>query len=238
MTYNDKVVLITGGCGGIGSYLTRKYLELGAKVMVFDIAPSNNSAADYYMVDLGNPEQIEAAFADIKAKYGAIHVLINNAAITSLCKPVMELTPDEFSRVIDVNLTGAFVCAREFVKANKGEPYGRIVNIASTRWHQNEAGWEAYGASKGGIVSLTNSLTVSLSDTPVTVNAISPGWIQTEAYETLSDADHAQHPSGRVGKPQDIVNACLFLTHAENDFVNGANIVVDGGMTKKMIYLD
>ena len=113
-----------------------------------------------------------------------------------------------------------------------------VINIASTRWNQNEAGWEAYGASKGGLVSLTNTLAVSLSATPITVNAVSPGWIQVDGYETLSHADHAQHPSGRVGIPRDIVNACLFLAHEENDFVNGHNLVVDGGMTKRMIYVE
>ena len=88
------------------------------------------------------------------------------------------------------------------------------------------------------MVSLTNSLCVSLSNTNITVNAISPGWIETEEYEHLTLKDHKQHPSGRVGKPQDIVNVCLFLSKEENDFINGANIIVDGGMTKKMIYVE
>lgn len=88
------------------------------------------------------------------------------------------------------------------------------------------------------MVSLTNSLCVSLSNTNITVNAISPGWIETEDYEHLTLEDHKQHPSGRVGKPQDIVNVCLFLSKEENDFINGANIIVDGGMTKKMIYVE
>lgn len=86
------------------------------------------------------------------------------------------------------------------------------------------------------MVSITNSMTISLSDTNITVNAISPGWIQTNNYEELSDEDHKIHPSGRVGKARDIVNACLFITNEENDFLNGENIVIDGGMTKKMIY--
>lgn len=114
--------------------------------------------------------------------------------------------------------------------------YGRIINIASTRWHQNQAGWEAYGASKGGLISLTNTLCVSLSETSITVNAISPGWIQCSEYETLFEEDHRQHPSGRVGVPEDIARMVMFLSAPENDFINGANIVIDGGMTKKMIY--
>ena len=110
-----------------------------------------------------------------------------------------------------------------------------IIAAVEEGW-QNEAGWEAYGASKGGIVSLTNSLCVSLINTGITVNAISPGWIETGDYESLTERDHKQHPSGRVGKPQDILNACLFLCREENDFINGANLIIDGGMTKKMIY--
>nr|WP_269809337.1 SDR family oxidoreductase [Enterovibrio nigricans] len=190
------------------------------------------------MTDLGKKEEVVAAFATIKAQFGVVHVLINNGAISTFNKPVDTLTSEEFANVINVNLVGAFTCISEFIAANAGQTYGRIVNISSTRWHQNEAGWEAYGASKGGLVSLTNSLVVSLSKTPITVNVVSPGWIQTADYDALRDVDHQQHPSGRVGKPKDIVNACQFLTHPDNDFVNGANILVDGGMTKKMIYQD
>ena len=171
-------------------------------------------------------------------RHGTVHVLVNNAALAHFHKPVMEITADEFDNALSVNLRGAFLCAQAFIKANAGQDYGRIINIASTRWNQNEAGWEAYGASKGGLVSLTNTLAVSLSATPITVNAVSPGWIQVDGYETLSHLDHAQHPSGRVGIPRDIVNACLFLAHEENDFVNGHNLVVDGGMTKRMIYIE
>ena len=102
----------------------------------------------------------------------------------------------------------------------------------------SEPGSEGYAASKGGIVSLTHALAISFSEYAITVNSISPGWIQHTAYEMLSDADHKQHPSGRVGTPDDIARTCLFLCAPENDFINGQNVVVDGGMTKKMIYLD
>ena len=107
--------------------------------------------------------------------------------------------------------------------------------MASTRAMQNEPHWDAYGASKGGIVGLTHSLAISLSDRPVTVNAISPGWIHT-SDEALREVDHRQHPSGRVGEADDIVRAVRYLIDRNNDFVNGHNLVVDGGMTKKMIY--
>lgn len=236
--YKDKVVVITGGSQGIGQHLALAYLEQQAKVIVLDIAPNKNPNVDFHLVDLGQAEQIEQAFDEIQRKYGKVDVLINNGAIANFNKPIQQLTFDEFSRVIDVNLKGAFACSRRFIALNHAQSYGRIINIASTRWSQNESGWDAYGASKGGVVSMTQSMAISLSDTPITVNAVSPGWIQVEGYSELDSFDHQQHPSGRVGKAKDIVNACLFLTHPENDFVNGHNLVVDGGMSKKMIYQD
>lgn len=236
--YKDKVVVITGGSQGIGQHLALAYLEQKAKVIVLDIALNKNPDMDFHLVDLGRPEQIEQAFDEIQGKYGKVDVLINNGAIANFNKPIQQLTFDEFSRVIDVNLKGAFACSRRFIALNHAQSYGRIINIASTRWSQNESGWDAYGASKGGVVSMTQSMAISLSDTPITVNAVSPGWIQVEGYGELDSFDHQQHPSGRVGKAKDIVNACLFLTHPENDFVNGHNLVVDGGMSKKMIYQD
>lgn len=101
----------------------------------------------------------------------------------------------------------------------------------------SEPGTEAYSASKGGIIALTHAMAITASKKSITVNSISPGWIHNGDYADLSDSDHSQHPSGRVGKPDDIAKACLFLTMADNDFINGENIVVDGGMTKKMIYI-
>ncbi|MCD8171909.1 MAG: SDR family oxidoreductase [Alistipes sp.] len=114
---------------------------------------------------------------------------------------------------------------------------GRIINIASTRWAQSEPGSEGYAASKGGIVSLTHALSASFSGSGVTVNCVSPGWIETGDYGALSAADHAQHPLGRVGRPGDIARVCLMLADPHNGFIDGENIVVDGGMTRKMIYV-
>ena len=102
----------------------------------------------------------------------------------------------------------------------------------------SEPGSEGYAASKGGIYSLTHALALSLSEYHITVNAISPGWIQTQDYDTLREEDHLQHPSRRVGKPADIARMCVFLCNEQNDFINGENIVIDGGMTRKMIYCE
>lgn len=236
--YKDKVVFVTGASNGIGRSITKKYAEVGAKVIATDIVEREfeEDNIEFYKMDLKDKNSIEEVFKKVINKHKKIDILINNGAISKFNKSIFDIEIEEFDKVIAVNLRGAFICSKEFLKANKGESYGRIINIASTRWNQNEAGWEAYGASKGGLVSLTNSMAISLSDTNITVNAISPGWIQTTNYEELSDEDHKIHPSGRVGKARDIVNACLFITNEENDFLNGENIVIDGGMTKKMIY--
>lgn len=237
--YSDKVVVITGAGNGIGYFIAKEYAKLNAKVIAIDIVEKTfeENNIEFYKGDLKNKDDIENIFKDVVDKYKAVHILINNGAISRFNKSIYDIDIEEFDEVISVNLRGSFICSKEFIKANNGQHYGRIVNISSTRFNQNEAGWEAYGASKGGIISLTNTMAISLSNTPITVNAISPGWINTDNY-IPSDIDNKQHPSGRVGVPRDIVNACLFLTNKESDFINGTNIIVDGGMTKKMIYAD
>ncbi|MEG1585464.1 MAG: SDR family oxidoreductase [Bacteroidales bacterium] len=239
--YSDKIVIITGASGGIGKSLTKTFALLGATVLAIDLHPletnEKHENVHFYQSDIAKSNEVQQLFLSITAKFGKPHILINNAAIAHFHKDIYTITDEEFLRVIQVNLCGAFYCSRAFIKANQGAPYGRIIHIASTRWNQNEPGWDAYGASKGGLVSLTSSLAVSLANTPITVNAISPGWIETADYSLLSKEDHSQHPSGRVGKPEDIVRGVLFLTDRNNDFINGQNIVIDGGMTKRMIYI-
>lgn len=237
--YKGKIVFVTGAANGLGNAIAKAYAKLNAFVIAIDIVDTNfdENNIDFYKADLKSEDQIKNVFKDVVKKYGSVHVLINNGAISKFNKSIFDIELSEFDEVISVNLRGSFICSKEFIKANKGEDYGRIINIASTRFNQNEAGWEAYGASKGGLVSLTNTMAISLSETPITVNAISPGWIKVDDYE-LSEIDKKQHPSGRVGVPKDIVNACLFLTNEDNDFINGSNIIIDGGMTKKMMYID
>lgn len=231
-------VLITGGASGIGKHLALGFAQQNYEVFVLDLLDADFSHTNihFFKADLCSEDQVLSCFKSIVKKFGFIDILINNGAISKFEKPIQQVTLSEFDRVLHTNLRGTFICCREFIRINQQTNFGRIINIASTRFHQNEAHWEAYGSSKGGIVSLTNSLCVSLSNTNITVNAISPGWIEVEHYDLLSPVDHQQHPSGRVGKPSDIVNLCLFLCQPENDFINGANIPVDGGMTKRMIY--
>ena len=231
-----KICIITGGSKGLGYDMAKQFNDKGYKVIVLDIIDCTLEDVEFIKTDLSKPIEIKQAFKQIQNKYKHAHVLINNGAVSVFEKSIEDIDVEEYDFVMDTNLRGAFICAKEFIALNKGEQYGRIINIASTRFHQNMENWELYGMSKGGIISLTNSLCVSLIKTPITVNAISPGYIHTGAWKELEQRDHQIHPSNRVGKPKDISNVCLFLADEENDFINGANIIVDGGMTKKMIY--
>jgi NAD(P)-dependent dehydrogenase (short-subunit alcohol dehydrogenase family) len=246
MDYMDKIVLITGGAEGIGKAITLAYCEKGATVIFCD----NNRQAgkewesflrtkgfrvNFYEIDLEHIQSIKEMFCFLIASHHKIDILINNAAVFSH-KSIDDITEEDWNRVINVNLRAPFFCSKEFASHHTGGKYGRIINISSTRHLMSEANTEPYSASKGGILSLTHALAISLSGKRIIVNAISPGWIETGDNTLLREIDHHQHPSKRVGTPEDIARACLFLTNEDNDFVNGENLVIDGGMTKKMIY--
>lgn len=233
-------VIITGGAAGIGNCLAKGYAREGYEVFVFDKdeAQFEDKNIHFYKGDLCSENDIKDFFKDIRENYGQVNILINNGAISKFHKSIYDISISDFDKVIDTNLRGAFIFAKEFIDQSHDISYGRIINIASVRYAQNEKGWEAYGASKGALVSLTNTLCLSLENTKITVNAISPGWICTEGYEDLTEINHVQHPSGRVGKPEDILNACLFLSKKESDFINGINLVVDGGKGKELIFIE
>lgn len=243
--YQGKVVVITGAAGGIGRALAKAYAEQGSTVIVTDKTDEVQLVAKQlqtegydvhsYICDLTVPAEIENMFQEIGKTFRRVDVLINNAGFGIFVSPY-DLTVEQWDDVINTNLRGAFLCAREAAKMMKTHGGGAIVNIASTRALMSEPNSEAYAASKGGMLSLTHALAMSFSADRIRVNAICPGWIETKAYETLRPKDHVQHPAGRVGKPEDVARACLYFTDPNNDFVTGTHLVVDGGMTRKMIY--
>lgn len=247
MDFKDKVVVITGAANGIGKGLVAAYAKKGAKIIVADvdekagkqIAEENkihNGKVSFVHTDVRKEDEIIRLMKVTKEEYGKVDILINNAGI-SKWKSLYELSAQEWDEILITNLRSVFLCSREAAKYMRGNNNGgSIVNLASTRAFMSEPYSEAYAASKGGIVALTHALAISLGNDKITVNAISPGWIETGNYNDLRKIDHEQHPSRRVGKPEDIARACFYLTSAENDFVTGVNIVVDGGMTRKMIY--
>ncbi len=242
----DKTIFITGGASGIGRGLVEHFAAAGATVAFCDIdeaqgaITAERTGAIFYNTDVCNDERLTEALEDITSKFGGIDVIVNNAGISKFT-PITEIEIEEFDKIIATNLRPVFVTSRFMARSRNTvegrRKYGRIINIASTRHLQSEPHSEGYAATKGGIVSLTHALAISLSEYNITVNCISPGWIDTGHYGG-SDADKRQHPSGRVGTPSDIARMCEFLCREQNDFINGENITLDGGMTKKMIYLE
>lgn len=244
---NGKRVFVTGGAMGIGRAIVTAFCKEGARVAFCDV---NEKAAmelceslpafvQFYKADVTEAEMLTGVINRVINNWGDIDILVNNVGISSF-STFTETTVEQFDKIISTNLRPVFITSQALAIHRNNEAgkkcYGRIINIASTRYLQSEPGSEGYAASKGGIVSLTHALALSLSKYNITVNCISPGWIQNEDYLFLKSTDHLQHPSGRVGRPEDIARICLFLSAPENDFINGQNITADGGMSKKMIY--
>ncbi|MFJ8244335.1 glucose 1-dehydrogenase [Peribacillus asahii] len=247
MDFSNKTVVITGAGNGIGKGVALSYAEKGANVVLADIDETagiqtvtrikeQGGEALFVQTDVRMEADIIRLMEAANQTYGQIDILINNAG-KALFRSPYDLSIEEWDDVIHTNLRSVFLGSREAAKYMRhNKDGGSIVNIASTRAVMSEPNSESYAATKGGIVAITHALAASLSEDRITVNAISPGWIETGDYAKLSQIDHEQHLSKRVGKPDDIARACLYLTAEENDFVTGINLVVDGGMTRKMIY--
>lgn len=228
-----KTVLITGASGLIGTQLCREFIEQRYKVYGVDLKDSGKIRHDAYTFlkcDLSKSEEIYS----LKAQVKDLSVLINNAARTDLVfKSFHDMTIEEWDEGIKVNLTSAFLLSKIFIddlRKNKGS----IINISSTRHLMSEENTEIYSASKGGLTSLTHAMAMTQKHF-VRVNCISPGWI-ADPEEKLKTEDHEQHPAGRVGKPSDISRIAVFLAGDDAGFITGQDFIVDGGMTKKMIY--
>jgi NAD(P)-dependent dehydrogenase (short-subunit alcohol dehydrogenase family) len=247
MSFSDKVVIVTGASNGIGRVIARTYARKGANVVLADIDEEtgmkitseimeNGGSAIFVKTDVRKEEDIQKLIDTTESNFKTIDIVINNAG-KGMFKSPYDVTLEEWDDVINTNLRSVFLCSREAAKVmRRNKAGGAIVNIASTRAFMSEPYSEAYAATKGGIVSLTHALAASFSEDRITVNAISPGWIETGDYSQLRMVDHDQHFSKRVGKPDDIAGACLYLTSENNNFVTGTNLTIDGGMTRKMIY--
>jgi NAD(P)-dependent dehydrogenase (short-subunit alcohol dehydrogenase family) len=240
---NKLSVIVTGAAQGIGRAIAARFKQDGANVTIADINPDSleqtmtELGVHGVLTDVSSEADVNRLIETTVERYGSIDVLVNNAGLSDFV-PLEQQTLEGFQKVLNVNLTGAWLCARA-AAPHLREAKGAIVNIASTRAVMSEPGSEAYAASKGGLLALTHALAASLQP-DVRVNCVSPGWIETRAPGTFthSSGDKAQHLVGRVGTLEDIASMVAFLASSQAGFMTGQNVVVDGGMTKKMIYLE
>lgn len=243
---NERIVIVTGAGQGLGASIAKEFGNTGDIVIVTDINEGNaretaahivknGGEAHALLCDVRKEEHIQELVNHIEYQFGRIDVLINNAGVSRFKSP-FELTIEEWDDVQHTNVRSVFLFSKEVAKVMRKHKKGSIVNIASTRATMSEPFSEAYAASKGAILALTHALAASFQDDRIQVNSISPGWIHTGKKTELREVDDEQHFSKRVGEPEDIARACLFLTDDRNNFINGENLTIDGGMTRKMIY--
>ena len=253
MGLQDTTVIVTGGAQGIGMAVTQAFAREGAFVVIADVdseagqewewaLTGEDLKAKFVRTDVADEEQVERLVKKAAEKHGPIHALVNNAGVTWQ-GTLADRDLSQWDQVIAVNLRGPYICAKHVTPHMPAG--GAIVNVASTRALMSEPNTEPYSASKGGVVALTHALAATLAEKGIRVNCISPGWIDVSNWKKgsvrkqakLSKRDHAQHPVGRVGKPEDIAQACLFLADPDKSgFITGQNLIIDGGMTIKMIY--
>ena len=223
--FAEKVIVITGGAGGIGKCIAEQFRREGAHVCVIDSAPG-----DHFVGDIADQEVLEAFAAQVIGRYGHVDVLVNNAPPSFI--GIDRCSYEDFQRALAIGVTAPFYLSKLF--APHFAPGASIINISSSRDRMSQPQSESYTAAKGGIAALTHALAVSFAG-KVRVNSISPGWIDT-AYTVYEGPDAVQQPAGRVGNPLDIAHMVLFLASDKAGFITGENICIDGGQTRLMIY--
>jgi NAD(P)-dependent dehydrogenase (short-subunit alcohol dehydrogenase family) len=246
---SGKVALVTGAASGIGSACALRFAEEGAVVAGFDVADKQDerwraacdkAAGSHYAVgDVRDDARLAAAVGEVRERFGRIDVLVNSAG-TPGGGPVHLVEPEEFDRVIDINLKGTFLACRHVLRVMLEQESGSIVNIASIEGLQGCEGGSSYNASKGGVVLLTRSMAMDYARKGIRVNAVCPGFIETPMFdavwtmgglEEVKEKIRDAHQVGRFGKPREIADAALFLASDESAFITGQALAVDGGFT-------
>ncbi len=220
-----KVAVVTGGARGIGQAICDAFVTQGVSVCTIDLLDNN-----YFVGDIADEEVLRVFAAKVITEYGAVDYLINNACVSR--RGLNTCSYDNFNYVLRVGISAPFLLTQLFM--DHFNTPASIVNISSTRCLMSQADTESYTAAKGGLTALTHAMAITLAG-KARVNSISPGWIDTTDTKFV-DSDRAQHPVGRVGKPSDIVHTVMFLCDEKSSFITGQNIIVDGGMTKLMVY--
>ncbi len=238
----DKVVIITGAARGIGYAIAENFIAEGAKVIVIDISQDAVNAAveklganaTGFVGNVTDSAGMEAIFAEVASKFGGIDCLINNAGVTR-DNLMLRMKEEEWQLVLDINLKGAFICTQKVFKHMMKARKGSIINMASVIGLMGNAGQANYAASKGGLIAFTKSCAKEFAGRAVRVNAIAPGFIETEMTAALSAEVRAEYakviPLQKMGNPTDVANLCLFLAGDASAYITGQTIAVDGGLT-------
>ena len=250
MRLKDRTAIVTGGARGLGRAFALRLAQEGAKVMVMNIVLGDRDLADmketvrlieetggearFFEGDVTRESDCRALAEETNGEYGRIDILINNAAIYDglVRKPFDEISLDEWDRVMGVNVKGTFIATRAVYPFMKQAAYGKIINLCSETAFTGSHGFVHYVTSKGGILALTRSLAVELGPHNICINAIAPGFTDTEASRSLADVDKydtSKTPLKRLGTPEDVTGAALYLASSESDFITGQTLVVDGG---------
>ncbi|TET54375.1 MAG: 3-oxoacyl-[acyl-carrier-protein] reductase [Anaerolineales bacterium] len=241
----DKVALVTGGAQGIGRAIAETLAQCGAGVIVADlqeekakgtakeIASASSRKALGLKVDVSSRESVKAMVEQALAEFGRIDILVNNAGITR-DNLIMRMSEADWDLVLDVNLKGAFNCSQALVRPMMRQRYGRIVNVTSVSGMVGQAGQTNYSSSKAGLIGLTKALAKEVGSRNITVNAVAPGFIETDLTadlpEEVKEMAKKITPAGVFGLPQDIANAVVFLASDEASYITGAVLRVDGGL--------
>lgn len=241
-----KTVVITGGGSGIGAVAARVFGKEGAQVAIIDFNEQAGEEtakslhgegieAAFFKANVADQEQVQSAAQKVLEHFGKVDVLINNAGITKDAM-LVKMEANDFRQVVDVNLTGVFYCTQAFLPTMLAAGKGKIVNTSSIAGTGGNIGQTNYSAAKAGVIGMTRTWAKEYGRKGINVNAVAPGFIETDMIETIPEKVLEQMklltPSTRMGKPEDIASAYLFLSSEEADFINGTVLEVDGGMLK------
>ena len=245
MSLQGRNALVTGGSRGIGRAICLELARQGAAVAV-NYAGNEQAAqetveacrtlgvqAEAFQADVSDPAACESLIAQVKERFGRLDILVNNAGVTR-DGLLMTAKPEDFDKVLDTNLKGAYFCMKAAAKVMMRQRYGRIVNLSSVVGLRGNAGQTNYSASKAGLIGLTKSLAKELASRNVTVNAVAPGFIATDMTAALPEAVRTEMcktiPEGRAGQPEDVANAVAFFAAEQSSYLTGQVLCVDGGM--------
>ncbi len=253
MRLKDQVAVLTGGANGIGRATVERFKQEGARVAVWDIVEPAQGSREaeqkqskkqllFQKVDVTDPEMVESAVADVVKEWGRIDILVNNAGILRDAQLAAykdgelkaRMSVEDFDDVIRVNLRGVFICSRAVTPIMIRQQYGRIISTSSVVGVYGNFGQTNYVAAKAGVIGMTRVWARELGRHNITVNAVAPGFIQTEMIrnlpEKILESMLTKTPVRRLGKPEDVANAFLFLAEKEASFITGAVLSVDGGL--------